>query len=67
MEGIETSGPVVGLNVKFVSVGAPTWRGLKLGALRRWYVSVLMSVGAPTWRGLKPDESIFHPTILRCQ
>ncbi len=36
-----------------MSVGAPTWRGLKLVAPHEAPQHINMSVGAPTWRGLK--------------
>ncbi len=53
MEGIETQPGQRDVVVSYVSVGAPTWRGLKLVGKPTCQISGLMSVGAPTWRGLK--------------
>ncbi len=36
-----------------MSVGAPTWRGLKPLDSQCRDINHIMSVGAPTWRGLK--------------
>ncbi len=53
MEGIETNEPRDTAIPEFMSVGAPTWRGLKLFPGDNQGAKVYMSVGAPTWRGLK--------------
>ncbi len=53
MEGIETSNHVLSLGGVRMSVGAPTWRGLKLYSGLAAFFSSVVSVGAPTWRGLK--------------
>ncbi len=57
MEGIETVWRrYISMSMERVSVGAPTWRGLKPFALPNDY-EFSMSVGAPTWRGLKHHRS----------
>ncbi len=53
MEGIETDFLDLGHMKTPMSVGAPTWRGLKLVKLHKSIPVRCMSVGAPTWRGLK--------------
>ncbi len=70
MEGIETDR---NLTQRFrhllVSVGAPTWRGLKLELHCSHRVSATVSVGAPTWRGLKRPQPVLsdsNPGVSRC-
>ncbi len=53
MEGIETNHSLHTAYEAHVSVGAPTWRGLKQHSMLVRLLVVLVSVGAPTWRGLK--------------
>ncbi len=53
MEGIETVGMDFAKKLETVSVGAPTWRGLKQRLQCLISDITRVSVGAPTWRGLK--------------
>ncbi len=70
MEGIETT-VLAGwcICTTVMSVGAPTWRGLKQQDQSMADVE-RMSVGAPTWRGLKLSKhfSSLLPTlhVSRC-
>ncbi len=68
MEGIETCQlerlPQCYLRV---SVGAPTWRGLKLISFHYSASISAVSVGAPTWRGLKLTNTVIAGTGIVCQ
>ncbi len=67
MEGIETGSFSYPPTTSSVSVGAPTWRGLKRDAGTYVGASGWVSVGAPTWRGLKPMSRAILQFLNLCQ
>ncbi len=70
MEGIETMQHVLRATPLRVSVGAPTWRGLKHSEAHLSSLPIcFVSVGAPTWRGLKRASAtllISSTGVSRC-